>query len=1004
MRLISLEFQAIGPFAGHHAIDFTRFEPSGLYLLRGQTGAGKSTIIDAITFALYGEVAGGNTSTKDRLRSNFAARNVDTFATLRFEVSSGFFEVTRRPAYVKDGNKNPTASSATLFKLGECFIPGAATSGTEVATGMRPVTEAVEDLIQLGLNQFLQTVVLPQGKFAEFIHSSPSERKELLEDIFDTEDFALFVNLLRARARDNEQAFNDQRLRVGTHAQTMSDEIAGYTDAGLYEKAIGASMQVRDQLYEEMQEHSAALEVARANLREAEASEKERARVESMTLRWREAQDKLARLDIELPEHNARVSKLAAAREAAGIKAEIRAKERAEASLDSALDAVEETASALHEDDAQLQTIGTAALEGKAWIDISERADELTQELTRIEAAEKDDETLTRLRVEIAQLEEQIEDLEEQARDDQDTLEQFKVAEKNIASAIDSLETKGAAYTRSNDEKVALEKRFEAARKADELREKLKVAAETVGLKARELEEAKAKATELTASWINDSALELAALLVEGEACVVCGSTQHPAPYIGSATHVTHTQLDEARSLVNSAQVALESAQARRGDLVDSIAEQNQIAGADSKSLEIALSEASEQVKAALAAINSAKELRQQLEEARAQAGQIATRLAAAQTSLAGAKQDLAHKNAEAKRLQVAIEAARASFESVAARREYLFERREAVKALAESLRAWQDTTEHLAEVSTSLDASLRASRFATVQAAIDALVDADEMSELEQLINSHEVSRRVAQETIAEAAASGFLREVYPAPLTRTIAHLRERFEECSKRFVFAQTQLEAYERKVSILREGIELLQNMQKEHGPIRLLAEKARGAALDDGQSISFDTWVVMRQFERVLESANPHLESFSGGRYEMTRVNLDASKRKQAAGLGVSIIDHETDKERAPASLSGGETFYSSLALALGLVEVISAEAGGLDLKSMLIDEGFGSLDQDALDKVMIGLQRLKDSGRTVGVVSHVAEMQQRISDGIIVTTAPGEGSTLRVQAADSAGS
>ena len=151
---------------------------------------------------------------------------------------------------------------------------------------------------------------------------------------------------------------------------------------------------------------------------------------------------------------------------------------------------------------------------------------------------------------------------------------------------------------------------------------------------------------------------------------------------------------------------------------------------------------------------------------------------------------------------------------------------------------------------------------------------------------------------------------------------------------------------------------------------------------------FDTWVIMRQFERVLEAANPFLEKFSSSRYELRRVALDPSLRNQAAGLGLAIYDSKTDDNRAPASLSGGETFYCSLALALGLVEVVSSEAGGINLQSMLIDEGFGSLDAETLDQVMIGLERLRDSGRTVGVVSHVAEMQRRISDGITVKANP----------------
>ncbi|MDO5034478.1 MAG: SMC family ATPase [Actinomycetaceae bacterium] len=1021
MRILTLEFQALGPFAGHHKIDFTKFEPSGLYLLRGQTGAGKSTIIDAITFALYGEVAGGNTSTKDRLRSNFADRNTDTFVRLRFETSHGAFEVTRRPAYVKEGNKTATAASATLIKLGAEFNAledAFAGGGDEVATRASTVTSEVTRVVGLGLSQFLQTVVLPQGKFASFIHSSPSERKDVLEDIFGTQHFRRFIEVLSEQAKQSRRDFDQQRNRVSAQALEMSDEIGEAVDAALYEEALGKAVSARSLLADSLRLQEQGLFEASANLREIETTEAERQRVAAATTKWREASEKLATLRDSAGEHEADSSRLELAREARAIKAEIQAQERATQMVETASEALETAAGELDADSDLVEISDTASEEvvgdpsNVAGLDIlaasqvatdpaviTTRLEELTRELAHIEQATKDDLQIRQYREQIEALKQEVAQLAAFISDNEATVAQFEQAEKPFEASITALEERGAKYPELLEEKSALRARLNAAQKADDLRNKLLQESENIGIKVRELQEAKQAATEIAAKWINNSAIELAARLVEGEACIVCGSTDHPSPYEGSPTDVLRSEVDEARGKADRIELELDAVKERHAGLVEDIKTQNALAKADTASLTIALDEATRSADAALTALNQAKAERKNLDEARQAIEQIKTNIAASSSQRAVKLQDIAHKNTEIERLQASVETARAGFNTVSERKTSLEERREKVRAFESALRALSEAKQRLNDASNALSSSLKASKFETVDAANASLLSAGDLAALERKVNDYKLAYKLAEEAVAASQATGLVHGTYPAPLTGAIAALRRAKDEANHAFARAEADLTAYDRKIAQLRAGVELLQNLQKESGPIRRLAELAQGARLEDGTPIPFDTWVIMRQFERVLEAANPYLERFSNGRYQLRRVNLDASKRRQQAGLGLSIVDLDTDSERAPASLSGGETFYSSLALALGLVEVISSEAGGLDLKSMIIDEGFGSLDQEALDKVMLGLQRLKDSGRTVGVVSHVAEMQQRISDGITVKEAP-RGSTLTVHAGE----
>lgn len=1003
MRLLTLEFQALGPFAGHHQIDFTRFEPSGLYLLRGQTGSGKSTIIDAITFALYGDVAGGQTSTRDRLRSNFASRDTDTFARLRFETSHGAFEVTRRPSYTKEGNKTATPASAVLVKLDASYDPVTdpfCGTGEEVATRAKTVTDEITRVVGLGLDQFLQTVVLPQGKFANFIHSSPKDRKDVLEDIFGTEHFRRFTESLALQSKAARAEFDEQRAAVAFQASQICEEAGEAVRLANYEEAIGRALTISRELEAKARQTEYQLYRAIADVREVEATEAERERVETTTLRWKAAAKQLAALEETVDEHKQREAQLKHAREALALNADLLAKERAATALEQAKTDVASSIDAIDEEDADLRSTARGALDGTSWEAIRKRDEELTSELTRLEKTEQNIEQLELLSTQIEELRATIVELKQSTSGRQAEIDQFHQAEQKVEAAVAQMEQQGHSYATLVDQRNELSLRLEASKSADKERARLLESSAEIGRKAKKLEQARTQAQDLAAKWINNSALELVAKLVDGEECIVCGSTNHPHPYEGSPTDVQREELDEALALVERIKASLSATREDHQRIVESIKELNKKAGADTASLQIAYDDIDTQVVAAKQAGDTASQLRKDLAESRSQIEKYKTQIASDNVKIAANTKDVENKTAEIERLSQLIQQARGSFTSVAERRESIATRQDHIRHIIKVITAFEDAHNRYTEAAAVLAKALANSTFASANEIQEALLPQAEINALEEQISNYNLAKRQAGATIEETERSGLVRTEYPKPLTNALSRLRRIHEEATSTHALAKNALTQHEEQVGKLRAGIENLQTLEKELGPIRRLAELAQGARLEDGTPIPFDTWVIMRQFERVLEAANPYLERFSTGRYQLRRVSLDASRKSQQAGLGLAIIDLNTDTERSPASLSGGETFYSSLALALGLVEVISSEAGGLDLKSMLIDEGFGSLDQDALDKVMIGLQRLRDSGRTVGVVSHVAEMQQRISDGIEIKHAKSKGSTLVIHAAD----
>ncbi|MDO5049534.1 MAG: SMC family ATPase [Actinomycetaceae bacterium] len=1031
MRLLTLEFQALGPFPGHHKIDFTAFEPSGLYLLKGQTGAGKSTLIDAITFALYGQVAGGSTSSEERLRSNFAARDTDTFVSLTFATSRGVFQVMRRPKYTKEGNKTETPGTATLDRV---LSADASTSTEEliaslnepgkleldnVSRGIKNVNDDVVEIVGLGPQQFLQTVVLPQGKFASFIHSQPKDRKEVLEEIFATEHFRDFRVSLEAQAKEAREAQSQLQDRVTIHAAEMSAEIQEGVQGQQYEKAIGLGLVALADLEHARDTQQAELAERVAMVREMQATEAERAQIEKTTTMWREATSKLEELDRQADQHESDVKQLELARHAQQVASDVTRQKRAQqdlaeakANVDSTREelsravstgvdaAASEDALAYENPDADLATLAGDVLQDPDTdrAQIEARLDELTREQTIIESAQKSAQQLTDLQNKVSTLDAEREQLQASILADEKKLKVFAPVEAQFRQRIANLEQAGEKRFDLQNEQNALEARLKAARKGDELRAQLVEAAEQIGVKVRELASAKAASLEALAGWLNDSALALSSELVEGAPCLVCGSTEHPRPATGDRTDIDHDAVRAAQDKENAADVALKSVQENHRKLTGQITELNKEAGADSASLEIALQEAKQATQNAQNANAEAVKLRKDLEAALAEADTLDKNLVDRKTRLTVINSDQNHAREQIQELHESIEAARGNFDTVEQRSEFLSKRQGRVRALRDALTEWLGAYRAAQQAKLALENALQKSPFETVQAAQDAVMDTAAMENLEAQVKRYDFDRKMAERDRDEAEQTGLIRATIPQSLKATISRLDRQQSEANQDFALAQQKVEAYNTKLNVLRDFIEQLEELKRESGPLIDLSVLAKKANIEQGAPISFDTWVIIRQFQRVLEASKPFLSRFSSGRYELHRVALDPSLRTQAGGLGLAVFDAETDDERAPTSLSGGETFYSSLALALGLVEVISSEAGGLDLKSMLIDEGFGSLDSDTLDQVMIGLERLRDSGRTVGVVSHVSEMQRRISDGISVTKQADGGSTLQVNA------
>ena len=1024
MKIRWLRITGIGPFAGTHTVDFSAFEDSGLFLLDGPTGAGKSTLIDAITFALYGDVARTKDASKDRLRSNHISDSDPSEADLVFEVATGIYRVTRTPAYTPAGKKSQRNSKSTLTRVVEDpDAPDGWRTVEPIASGPRDVGYEIPRIVGLDKDQFLQTIVLPQGKFSQFLNATSDAREQILRDIFDTQIYVDFTKALVDAAASSKRGIEERRVAaLGAFERVRSldaafDEDASYgVDAA---DAQSAAAEEADQLDASAEDASAVRRWAQDACARAREAHAQTLRVaEAATAAAREAAHALAegRALAEAQSEHARVSaKLAAltassesiasdrerarqARRALAVAPFDAAVAEASARLESAGDQVAALSPALGED----ASVVPESLTPQAVATLGERAQEMRDEATRtrgsLEEALAVERSLPDLRAQIESLRSRreqalarIASIETEREALPGHIEQATQALRLMRADADTLPDAASALR-------AINERLDASMQADLLRSALLGASEELREATAAAKLANAAAADGHDLWIAQSASALARELEEDAPCPVCGSTTHPAPAPAADGEITREQVAELDQARDRAENALRDAQARHQDLVRRIAQLNEVAGAPTPTLETERDRAAELVATLEALSPQIAEIEAALEQERARLGGLTDSLASAREAAASLASTLQERESALAGALRRVEAERAGFESLDARAAYLDARAHRTALLSGACAEWENARAALVKAQRSLADAL-------TQQCLEAdswrslLLPFPQVEALEARVAAHDKELFAAREALASerltrAAAA-------PAPDLEALTETARKAEEDAAGAARASGILEQHCAQLEAARisleQALDALAQAREQAGPIRRLADIAVASGPENLASTPLSAWVLIARLEEVLAAANPRLTAISSGRYELASVPDDGTASRKS-GLGLAIIDHDTDAMRSPRTLSGGETFYTSLALALGLADVVSAEAGGVELRTMFIDEGFGSLDSHTLSLVMAQLQALRSAGRTVGVISHVEEMATQIADQIQVRPLPEGGSTLRVRA------
>ena len=1021
MKIRWLRIVGIGPFAGEHTVDFSAFEDSGLFLLDGPTGAGKSTLIDAITFALYGDVARTKDASKDRLRSNHISDSDPSEADLVFEVATGIYRVTRTPAYTPAGKKSQRNSKSTLTRVVEDpDAPDGWRTVEPIASGPRDVGSEIPAIVGLDKDQFLQTIVLPQGKFSQFLNATSDAREQILRDIFDTQIYVDFTKALVDAAASSKRGIEERRVaaigafeRVRSLDDALSEDVQ--TDAsGAENRAAEAAqldagsedpspvMRWADDACERAREaHAQTLRVAETATTAARAASHALAEGRALA----EAQAEHARVSAMLTELAASEVSIASDRERARQARRALAVsplDAAEASALARLEAAGDQVAALFPALSDEDSVDPASLTPEAVAALRERAQDLRDEATRtrgsLEEALAVERSLPEARAQIESLRSEREQASARIASIKAEREALPLRIEQATEALRLMRADADTLPEAASALRAINERLDASMQADLLRSALLGASDELREATVAAKLANAAAADGHDLWIAQSASALARELEEDVPCPVCGSTEHPNPAPAADGEITREQVAELDQARERAEAALRDARARHQDLVRRIAQLNEAAGAPTPTLETERDRAAELVAKLETLSPQITEIEAALAQERTRLDGLTDALASARESAASLTSTLEERESALAAAVARVETECADFASLDERAAHLDERAHRAAALAGACADWDNARASLVQARRSLadaltEQGLQADSWRSL------LLPVPQVEALETRVAAHEKALFAAREALASErltrAAS------VPAPNLESLTETARKAEEDATVATRASGILEQHCAQLDAARasleRALEALALAREQAGPIRRLADIAAASGPENLASTPLSAWVLISRLEEVLAAANPRLTAISSGRYELVSVPDDGTASRKS-GLGLAIIDHDTDALRSPRTLSGGETFYTSLALALGLADVVSAEAGGVELRTMFIDEGFGSLDSHTLSLVMAQLQALRCAGRTVGVISHVEEMATQIADQIQVRPLPEGGSTLSVRA------
>ena len=995
MRFHHLTVTAFGPYAGTEVVDFEELNDAGVFLLTGPTGAGKTSILDAICFALYGVVP-GERGVK-ALRSHHAAPGVRPQVVLEATIGSRRFRIRRSPEWRRpkkrgegETKENASASLIELSDGGERLV----------SDRIQEVGHELGLLLAMTSEQFMQVVMLPQGEFQTFLRASSDERQEVLQRLFATQRFSRIEEWMRDRTRELCTLAAIHEKRVAQLLGTIADRSAAELPASLASDPLGEvapqarswSRSLVDKARKDHEDAVARERFALELLAKAEARDREAAREATALERRRGAELALAELDATESACAADGKALARHGRAVLVRPLVQPLVETEATLervsirrDRALRRLEELPAALRPESADCDGCVSAharLADRMAMLRaLQPREKALAADRAALDAAQRD---LAELRELLETTAARAEQLPEERREVVARMASARLAAAGLDAARATLET-----TLAQHDAVSLlpAKRAEHA----EVLERSQAARDCAA-------EARERHLDVVERRLAGMAAELAGQLVEGAPCQVCGSAAHPQPAAPSSDAVTQEHQQAAQTEYERLRLAAEELASRAEESSRSLQQLEARSGGLSPS-EVAAHLAAQ--RAAVAQADAAAALLPGLvaeaadldaEERRITALLRSThsRIGAREAEVAGLQSTIGALSEE---LSEALAGHRGSLSEVIGDHESAVA---VLEEVVEALRCYERADEACTQARARADQAAKEQGFLSSAEARSALLEPATVEKLEQDTRERAARRQAALAVLADKEILR-LRGGAGADLGEVRTDLEDA-KETSRRCATEVGRVERASAALAALAVQLDTAltewEPLRAEHQTAERISKLVRGMGSDNQLQMRLSSYVLATRLDQVLEAANHRLAQMRDQRYALRRTGR--ARGGSRAGLGLEVQDGWTGEVRDPCTLSGGETFVVSLALALGLADVVIQESGGLRVDTLFIDEGFGMLDPDTLDDVMDRIDALRAGGRTVGVVSHVSELRGRIPTQLHISRGR-SGSTVAVR-------
>lgn len=997
MRPLVLSLSAFGPYAEQTTIDFTVLENRNLFLIHGPTGAGKSSILDAMCFALYGETSGGEKDVKG-IRSDYALPQEPTETTFDFLLGDKHYRVFRspeqdRPKKRGDGTTRQLAQ-ATLYRID-------GDTRTVISDRWSNVTDEVARIMGFDVLQFRQVVVLPQGQFRKFLLSGSSDRQKILETLFQTSLYRDIEDALKEEAKGLKTAYEEAQRR-----KTLLLEQENAVDQD------DLNLQIQN-LEKEVTERNLSIEILRTDEQKTQALLFEARETRTKFLERESARKSLNDLTQRQPEMETVKQRVDRARKALSLKDSLKNRDTRQS----------ERSEAEKNQEALLKQIGAS----------SNEHDSAVKSFEQEKGREKENsEKQSHLDV-LKGLVDKIAGYAE-ARNNHDAAVKKNHALAALTKGI--RETLIALSTTIEERSALFEKKKEGAarveiltRKVDALDKQVTQQNELRELAARKntngdvLEKRKVLLKTMEserdkARTIHEQTLDhfhagqaalLSQTLVEGKPCPVCGATDHPAP------HPTDQRIPDERTLKKTkSDLDLKEKQTR--DMAEEVRilteehlglisrvsflseELGKHADLDSGQTAADLNNSRKDLKKATDDQREIPALALEIETLKRTEGEKKDELTAAEKNLAESERDCGALKAVAElklseipepyRNVTAVKNRIIQTEKELAERKYALEQAELTRnqavthleRLKESLKAAEQSVaqsrERAASTELELGNRLVQEGFRDIKDVLEAMKDTDLMAKLTERIRAFDDGLNAADDRFKRAdLACRDLSHADVEGLEKTLTDIKNRLEQTAVEKSRFETLATRKKETLAALEQSRKRIEAVEKDYAVTGAMAEAASGK---NPAGMTFQRYVLSALLDDVLFSAGHHLKAMSRNRFDLLRAR-ERSDMRSAGGLDLLVSDDHTGTTRPVATLSGGESFLASLSLALGLADVVQAYAGGIKLDTMFIDEGFGSLDPESLDLAFRTFADLQVRGRLVGIISHVPELKERMA-------------------------